>query len=340
MTNRFLSSFSKINEIKKYSIQKQTQITLENLITYKNKAKLDKNKYHAASNIFMKKEIPIRLAHMINIIDHLPYNLVKLSNISKVREKYYESFNNILEVKEYLVPILHDILEKHDPVTMMMAQGLQEFEKYSIHTDLTDNFIHQFINNFYNNRIGIRLLIKQHLSLFDDYPELISHCSIDSIIEQAYLDAANLCDKNYKYTPNYEYKTELEDIRIEYSSDHLHYIIFEIMKNSMRAISKTGIETNIGISMAESDEEISIKMSDQGGGIKLDDIKKVFKYSYSTATLTTDDNYNYRTNVPPMEGFGYGLPTSKQYAKFFGGNLKLYSQHGYGTDVILYLRKK
>jgi len=40
-----------------------------------------------------------------------------------------------------------------------------------------------------------------------------------------------------------------------------------------------------------------------------------------------------------MAGFGYGLPISRLYAQYFGGDLKLISMEGYGTDVYLHLNR-
>lgn len=37
-------------------------------------------------------------------------------------------------------------------------------------------------------------------------------------------------------------------------------------------------------------------------------------------------------------GFGYGLPISRLYTRYFQGDLQLYSMEGHGTDAVIHLK--
>lgn len=40
-----------------------------------------------------------------------------------------------------------------------------------------------------------------------------------------------------------------------------------------------------------------------------------------------------------LAGYGYGLPISRLYARYFGGDLQVMSMDGYGTDAYLHLNR-
>ena len=63
--------------------------------------------------------------------------------------------------------------------------------------------------------------------------------------------------------------------------------------------------------------------------------ENLFRYLYSTAPRPS-----MQPTKAPLAGYGYGLPLSRLYARYFHGDLILNSCEGYGTDAIVYLKTK
>ncbi|KAF3583226.1 hypothetical protein F2Q69_00032295 [Brassica cretica] len=82
-------------------------------------------------------------------------------------------------------------------------------------------------------------------------------------------------------------------------------------------------------------------VSDEGGGIPRSGLPKIFTYLYSTATNPLEEEMEFGTADVPviMAGYGYGLPISRLYARYFGGDLQIISMEGYGTDAYLHLSR-
>lgn len=83
-------------------------------------------------------------------------------------------------------------------------------------------------------------------------------------------------------------------------------------------------------------QDITIKISDEGGGIPRSAIPLVWTYMYTTVESTPpiDPDFNKSDFKAPMAGFGYGLPISRLYARYFGGDLKLISMEGWVIYIL------
>ncbi|CAI7926082.1 unnamed protein product [Closterium sp. NIES-54] len=80
------------------------------------------------------------------------------------------------------------------------------------------------------------------------------------------------------------------------------------------------------------------QISDEGGGIPRSGLPRIWTYLYSTARSPAAGGALQDT-PSIMAGYGYGLPISRLYARYFGGDLQVVSMEGYGTDVYLHLNR-
>jgi pyruvate dehydrogenase kinase 2/3/4 len=234
-----------------------------------------------------------------------------------------------------------------------MAQGIIEMkERYGENEVNKHRYkIQYFLDRFYMNRISMRLLLSQHLALFaDEETGQSSHvgiidpnCNVIAVIQEAATNAQRLCETYYGDAPKIEYRaigSPDHGMTVTYVPTHLFHIIFELLKNSCRAViehhRKSDNLPTVEVIVTKGEEDICIKVSDQGGGINRSALHKLFHYHYSTAP---QPDPNLAAMVAPLAGYGYGLPLSRVYAQYFTGDLIVTSMKGYGTDVHVYLKK-
>ncbi|KAJ9116658.1 hypothetical protein QFC20_000591 [Naganishia adeliensis] len=142
------------------------------------------------------------------------------------------------------------------------------------------------------------------------------------------------------------YMSRLIKIMSGSSARKRSHICFELLKNSLRAVvERHGVENEddfppIKVVVVEGKEDLTIKISDEGGGIPRSAMPQIWTYMYTTMQEAQDlENVAQNDFKAPMAGFGYGLPLSRLYARFFGGDLRLISMEGYGTDAYIHLNK-
>lgn len=125
--------------------------------------------------------------------------------------------------------------------------------------------------------------------------------------------------------------------------------MLELLKNSMRAtVEWHGVDAEfppikVIIADGNDNEDVVIKVSDEGGGIPRSNMKKIWSYLFTTAdpSIQQDmvgDQGDHSTDSP-LAGLGYGLPISRSYCRYFGGDLSIMSMEGYGTDAFVYLAR-
>ncbi|KAI9220069.1 alpha-ketoacid dehydrogenase kinase N-terminal domain-containing protein [Blastocladiella britannica] len=281
--------------------------------------------------------------------------------------------SEIIDYNRDFVTLIENIKRRHDPTVSTIAQGIRELKALR-GLDSIDAPVQSFLDRFYMSRIGIRMLIGQHVTLSkqvaaantpslspfgtradaaNDYVGIIcTKTNVAQVAQEAIDNARFICEDHYAlfsappvqlYCP--------DDLEFMYVPSHLHHILFELLKNSLRAVvERCGPDATefppIKIVVAEGREDITIKVSDEGGGIPRSGVPLIWTYLYTTAgaanASTSDPNWAAPPTSDfkaPMAGFGYGLPLSRLYARYFGGDLRIISMEGFGTDAYIHLSR-
>lgn len=362
---RFLSTISEplAEAINKYATCKQTPVTVKQLIDF-----VDTANNSFKSTLFLRSELPTRLAHMVKEFDSIePPEVLETPPSKQVRSWYLDSFQDLMNCpseeemrasrdQEKIVTdftqTLNKILNRHATVVPTMAQGILELKRTSPEL-FSRAHLHEFLDRFYTSRIGIRLLMQQHLELIkmksmpnkDNYGVLEKKCNPAQIVAEAVSNAEFLCRQYYTTAPAIEIVTPTTTngavIEFPYVPSHLYHILFELVKNSLRAVvEKHPMKLPpVRIIIAEGNEDLTIKISDEGGGIKRSGMPFIFTYLYTTAPPPPEPSPYTDVGQAPLAGFGYGLPLARLYARYLGGDLSVISIEGFGTDAYIYLKR-
>ncbi|XP_062388788.1 pyruvate dehydrogenase (acetyl-transferring) kinase isozyme 2, mitochondrial-like [Sardina pilchardus] len=320
------------------------------------------NACEKTSFAFLRQELPVRLSNIMKEINLMPDRLLTTPSVQLVQSWYIQSLMEILEFLDQR-PDDHSVLDafndalvtirnRHNDVVPTMAQGIIEYKDAFGQDPVTSQNIQYFLDRFYMSRISIRMLINQHTLIFDGttnpaHPNTIgcidSQCDVPEVVRDAFESAKMLCEQYYLGAPELE-MTEInansknDPISISYIPSHLYHMLFELFKNAMRATIETHEASNnlpaIKVTVALGGEDLTIKMSDRGGGVPFRKIERLFSYMYSTAPTPTIGDHQ----RAPLAGFGYGLPISRLYARYFQGDLQLYSMEGHGTDAVVHMK--
>ncbi|KAI1785239.1 alpha-ketoacid dehydrogenase kinase [Ganoderma leucocontextum] len=284
-------------------------------------------------------------------------------NAQKMRipmeRRYYANTSAVKEwppeVREYnraFTKSLETIKKRHDPTVTTVAQGVLEWKRSQNARNINLDVQH-WLDRFYMSRIGIRFLIGQHIALntlqpHQDYVGIIcTSANVHDIVHEAIENARFVCEEHYSMFKGPPVQLICpKDLHFNYVPGHLSHICFELLKNSLRAVvERFGHENEdtfppIKVIVVEGKEDITIKISDEGGGIPRSAIPLIWTYMYTTMEgQNIDQDFDASDFKAPMAGFGYGLPLSRLYARYFGGDLRLISMDGFGTDLYIHLNR-
>jgi len=285
-----------------YVNQAVNPITLRQLVFFGRNMQEDKL---LKSANYVRTELPVRLAHRIRDFQNLPFIVGTNPHIELVYDLYWQAFERLRQIKEIktleendaFCELVKDLLSDHLVVIPQLALGIMESTK---HIDGAQ--VDQFMSKMLRSRISRRVLAEQHLSLTTNFNSpnhmmadrgfigiIYTHCNPRDIVERTALLAAETCRlaSPGKEPPKVILDGAM-DAEFSYIPDHIEYILYELLKNSMRFVMesgkvdpKTGQLPPIQITVCEGTHDIVFRISDKGGGIHPEMESHLWSYSQS-----------------------------------------------------------
>ncbi|EFJ52917.1 pyruvate dehydrogenase kinase, partial [Volvox carteri f. nagariensis] len=286
---------------------------------------------------FLHAEIPIRLAHRLMDLNHLPPKLSEEPHVRRVKGWYAESFADFRSfpaIKDHLdvlrfTAMLKKAFRRHNNVVPAIAKGVEEYKRdLQVGVESTEereSEIQHFLDTFFLSRIAIRFLAGHHISMLD--PPRPDHIGLVHTRCSPYLVGLRFPAKAFVWIAQQQ----------PFPLPRVWFVfppsppppplpagtpqVFELVKNSLRAVQERFSESEwepppIQVVVAEGLEDVTIKVSDQGGGIPRSGLARIWTYLYTTASSPLPDVDIDSTNMPVvLAGYGCGLPLSRLYAR-------------------------
>jgi pyruvate dehydrogenase kinase 2/3/4 len=191
--------------------------------------------------------------------------------------------------------------------------------------------LHEALDQFLMCRMGIRVLLGQYLALHPEptakllqFRHLKERGALSSFTDVSNLHAldeeladvgmicmrtqpakiaanaaADAADIFERQLPDYDAPEVViidpSNCIMSFIPSHLYYILFELIKNSMRATAEAHKDSDVLppvmviIGTSDASEDVAIKVSDQGGGIPRKHVAHLYNYLFTTAPPEVQD---------------------------------------------------
>lgn len=359
--------------IREWGARQPTAVTLQNL------CEIGLNRRRRREHgVFLHTELRIRLAQRILELESLPFGLPHRPGIKTVVRWYTDMFLDLEDEEvpvrpfqdELFTSVLTRIFEGHTEVVQEMARGVQ-----NLMAELGDDYeaaqpqVDAALRRFFMARIGLRFLLQHHIESFrnrDGHSGILQlECNPAEIARKAAKDSAALCRAHLGQAPPIILSEFPGPGTFTYVPMHMQYMLTEVFKNACRAVVEEHGEgfddalPPVRCQIVHGHEDVTLRISDEGGGISRAKMRDIWKFMYSTYRKSPWDAIRREPNARPasgdsignplqrqlnrpggvLAGYGVGLTLSQLYAQYFGGDLKMLSLDGYGTDVYLHLTR-
>ncbi|KAJ3307555.1 hypothetical protein HDU76_004567 [Blyttiomyces sp. JEL0837] len=247
--------------LEKYAARETKRVTLRQLTVFGRH--LTEEKLLRSAN-YVREELPVRLAHRIQDFQQLPFIVGTNPHIALVYGLYWEAFEKFRSVPEIktlesnreFCELIERMLNSHLIAIPQLAMGIAETASH-----MSAERADRFMNEMLRSRIGRRVLAEQHIALSAAFDGRVAQedgwigivntqCEAEEVVARCAELAGRWFRESYA-VPRTEGVTmpHVEPPRViidghkhatfTYIPDHIEYILFELLKNSMRFTFET-----------------------------------------------------------------------------------------------------
>ncbi|KAI9912195.1 hypothetical protein PsorP6_009190 [Peronosclerospora sorghi] len=302
----------------------------------------------------LHREVPIRIARRIVDLENLPDELPQAEPIVSLRQQLLSSFDQLmscplpanLSSERDFMKLHRKIRKEHSVMHGNIADAVQALE-------YEPQGLSESLDNIYNSRIGIRMLVDQHIAAQTPKPGFTGivndQCSPVKIAQEIAHKVRPLWQESLdgQELPEISVSGD-ESATYRYIPEHIEIILTEVFKsavlNSIAAAKKTGSSSppSVHVQISGGSHGVCVKVSDFGGGMTRMEANALCNY-YQTPTCQPSSRYD-----PISEGLerrasgldfldSFGLRIAQLYAKYFGGELAIMPMEGHGVDTYIYM---
>jgi signal transduction histidine kinase len=245
------------------------------------------------------------------------YIILKQKRLSEMKKDFISNMTHELKTPVASISIAGQMLSDKSTIEM--------FEKgVPLHES---TFFNKITQTIVSETKRLQFLIDKvlQMTLLEDSNSIMNIKEVDT--NDMLLNVVQLFDIQVK-NQNGSLKLELEAIESLVYVDEMHFtnVLFNLMENAIK-YKRENTPPQLVAKTWNEGENIHISISDNGIGIKKDNLNKIFDRFYRVST----------GNIHNVKGFGLGLAYVKKIIEELDGTIKVESEYGTGTTFTITL---
>ncbi|MEM1002571.1 MAG: HAMP domain-containing sensor histidine kinase [Bacteroidota bacterium] len=209
--------------------------------------------------------------------------------------------------REMAKQVAHEI---KNPLTPMRL-SVQSFQRKF---DLDDPDIHNKVKEYSNTLIQQIDTMSSIASAFSNFAKMPAQQKEELKVVKIVKLALEIFTEDYIF-----FHAEDTEIIAKFDRTQLIRVVTNLVMNSIQAMPKEDHEPSINVSVSSVNDDVVIKVKDNGSGIDEDTQIMIFEPQFTTKT----------------SGMGLGLAMVKNIVETFGGSITFTTQIGDGTEFIV-----